>query len=321
MSDPGYTAETAPAAFRDAYKVLEPDPNADYGTLLPLARDRATGEKRWAMPSMVRDLLGGWLDLLAGVDTGEVTPRAAMQVGLGGLGAGGALAPRGALAIGGARNDLAWDFASRMARARGMGFNVDTPVFHGTNKVITPGFSLTPDARATNARSALEAIWAAENPEVAGAHADLAAFAARRPGQNILPLLFRADSPKPLRLEGNERDYEIANTIWDAFHNRGIDAIKFENYPNIATGRLGENVWAFKNPNQLRSRFALFDPERRDSSDLMAGFAVPGPAPTPGFHVSPPGGPAPTPGFRVSPANDAPGLDAFRRMRDEGRVS
>ncbi|HYR65327.1 MAG TPA: hypothetical protein VEP47_04315 [Reyranella sp.] len=167
MSDPGYSAATAPPAFRDAYKVLEPDPDADYGTLLPFARDRGTGEKRWAMPSMVRDLLGGWLDLLAGVDSGEVTPRAAMQVGLGGLGAGGALAPRGALAIGGARTGLAEDFASRMARARGMGFNADRPRYHGTPAPDFPGFQVVPPWEAVRTGQA-PGIWTAETPALAG---------------------------------------------------------------------------------------------------------------------------------------------------------
>jgi hypothetical protein len=35
MSTFGYTSETAPPGLRDAYKALEADPNADYGTILP----------------------------------------------------------------------------------------------------------------------------------------------------------------------------------------------------------------------------------------------------------------------------------------------
>ena len=68
----------------------------------------------------------------------------------------------------------------------------------------------------------------------------------------------------------------------------------------------GETVWVFRDPNQLRSRFALFDPARSRSSGLTAGFAVPGPAPEPGM--------------RVPPDTNPPGLHTFRRMMDEGRV-
>jgi len=57
MSNFGYTSETAPPGLRDAYKAVEPDPDADYGTILPFAIDRTTGKPRWAMPSVLRDPL------------------------------------------------------------------------------------------------------------------------------------------------------------------------------------------------------------------------------------------------------------------------
>lgn len=100
---PGYTAQTAPSDIAPIYDYLAPDPKAEYGTILPVARDRETGEKRWAMPSALREGALGILDLLAGTKTGELTDRAAESITLGGLGAGAALAPRGALAAGAAR--------------------------------------------------------------------------------------------------------------------------------------------------------------------------------------------------------------------------
>jgi hypothetical protein len=309
MTDPGYTAASAPAALRDAYTALEPDPNADYGTLLPFARDRTTGEKRWAMPSMVRDLLGGWLDLLAGVDTGEVTPRAAMQIGLGGLGAGGALAPRGALAIGGARNKLAEDFAGRMAQARGMGFNVDRPLFHGTPAPDFPAFAPLPPWEAVRTGRA-PGIWTAENPEVA---ANFSApelrervLLAAPPGNpaspestpRILPLFGRSENAAPpLTLAPGDRWGDINRTIADLFAG-GHDAVQLRNYRMFP--ELGpQSIWGFRDPNQLRSWFARFDPNKRSSDDLLAARAVPGfnfvPPPQPGFNVIPP----PEPGMRI----------------------
>ncbi|CAB4165403.1 hypothetical protein UFOVP833_57 [uncultured Caudovirales phage] len=98
----GYTPETAPKALSPLYQGLAPAPNTEYGTVLPVARDTQTGERRMAMPSIFREGLGGVLDLLAGTETGQVTPRAAETLALGGLGTGAALAERGALASGGA---------------------------------------------------------------------------------------------------------------------------------------------------------------------------------------------------------------------------
>jgi len=70
------------------------------------------------------------------------------------------------IAIGGARNQLAEDFASRMARARGMGFNVDRPLFHGTPAPDFPAFAPLPPWEAVRTGRAPD-IWTAENPEVA----------------------------------------------------------------------------------------------------------------------------------------------------------
>lgn len=101
MGTPGYDADTAPQPLQPIYSALAPDPNADYGSILPFARDKTTGEKRWAMPEMVRNGLFGALDAVAGTETGQLTDRAAQSVTLGGLGTGMALAPRNALAAGG----------------------------------------------------------------------------------------------------------------------------------------------------------------------------------------------------------------------------
>ena len=100
MSNFGYTQDTAPPGLRDAYRALAPDPNVEYGSVLPYAIDPRSKTIRFAMPSFAREKVLAGLDLLAGLDTGEVTPRAAMQIGLGGLGIGAGLAPRGALAMG-----------------------------------------------------------------------------------------------------------------------------------------------------------------------------------------------------------------------------
>lgn len=105
----GYDATTAPAPLQGVYQGLAPSPDVEYGSILPIARNRV-GSADWvtqgdntrlALPDTVRSGLFGIADLLAGVDTGQVTPRAAETLALGALGSGAAMAPRGALASGG----------------------------------------------------------------------------------------------------------------------------------------------------------------------------------------------------------------------------
>lgn len=338
MSNLGYTTETAPPGLRDAYKALEPDPNAEYGTILPFAIDRTTGKGRWAMPSFLRDTLGGGLDLLAGVDTGEVTPRAAMQIGLGGMGAGASLAPRGALAMGAARpfrldvdplTGFTLDQASRFARARNLGFNVDRPLYHGT--------PVPEDFRAFATIHPWEAvrtgrapgIWTAENPALAanfsmpelrervGLVGLPGSPASRESTPRILPLFARSENPLPLTLSRGGKWGDINRTIADAFAS-GHDAVALHNYRMFR--ELGpQTIWSFRDPSQLRSRFAVFDPAKHKSSDLMAGFAAPGPAPVPGLHAWRPPEPA-SPGMISLPTGQVVDEAAIpNHLRPPGR--
>lgn len=122
MADPGALANAvagsgwargAPGRLADLYSVLAPNPDAEYGSMpWSLWAVNRPGSAAWvqeganprmAMPSMVRDGLKGILDLVAGTETGEVTPEAVQSLVFGGLGAGASMAPRGAIAAGGAR--------------------------------------------------------------------------------------------------------------------------------------------------------------------------------------------------------------------------
>lgn len=126
-------------------------------------------------------------------------------------------------------------------------------------------------------------------------------------GQNILPLWARRGRWANLRLSGDELDHEIAATLFNAWDN-GYDSVRLLNYTTPG-GVPGQTIWVFKNPNQLRSPFARFDPANKDSSDLLAARTS-----IPGFRPIPT-----TPGFRPLP-NDQAHLPAFLRMMDEERV-
>lgn len=67
------TRDTIAPGLRSA---LAPAANTTYGSILPFARDQGTGDVRLALPSSLRDLATGGLDLLEGPTTGTVTPAA-----------------------------------------------------------------------------------------------------------------------------------------------------------------------------------------------------------------------------------------------------
>lgn len=87
------------SAFIDPYQSLMADSNSTYGTLIPAARNNATGETRFALPTMLRDIGIGGLDALAGRQVGELTPLATGAISA--LPFGGA-APSGSLRAGAA---------------------------------------------------------------------------------------------------------------------------------------------------------------------------------------------------------------------------
>src|SRR5262249_11175659 len=66
---------------------LSPAPNTTYGTILPVAMDNTTGQKRLAMPGFMRDVLQGTGDLMHGAggdmrpcsDSDTVDPRLTPQ--------------------------------------------------------------------------------------------------------------------------------------------------------------------------------------------------------------------------------------------------
>lgn len=175
MGTPGYDADTAPQPLQPIYSALAPDPNADYGSILPFARDKTTGEKRWAMPEMVRNGLFGALDALAGTETGQLTDRAAQSVTLGGLGTGMALAPSTAatLAAGGRgirafhgsphnfnKFDLSKIGTGEGAQAYGHGlyFAENEAVAKGYRNQLAKGYESTQGALPTDIQSALEYV-------------------------------------------------------------------------------------------------------------------------------------------------------------------
>jgi hypothetical protein len=172
---------------------------------------------------------------------------------------------------------LPMDFASRMARAEAMGFRLN-PVYHGTatgadGKIFSAFDPARVGGRTTGSRAGQEGISVALNPEVAN---EFAMLAAQKSGGNpaVMPLLHRTEHPAALHLDGTEKNLEVAATLNSAFGEGGRDAVALKNYTTPG-GKSGEVAVVLKNPNQLRSINAAFDPARMHEADLMASRLLP----------------------------------------------
>jgi hypothetical protein len=169
------------------------------------------------------------------------------------------------------------DEASRMARARDMGFDTGTPLYHGTGASF--------DAFDANKIGAREVGWYGDGiystamPDLAGEYMSSARFDAGTQG-NIMPLSVRrgqeyvwAGNPAATtRAEAKEFRQNLGSL--------GYDTVRV---PNDYGGDLLSPVEAANyevvtfDPRNIRSRFARFDPRLAHLANLSAGVggAVP----------------------------------------------
>ncbi len=170
-----------------------------------------------------------------------------------------------------AEYDLPMDEASRMARADEMGFSRNLPLYHGTDKDFL-AFDPRQGGRATGSQAAGEATWTAPDAAVAGEFPPAASRADT--GHQILPLLHRAQRRGALTLDDDVMDHEVRATLQAAFDD-GIDGVMMRNYRGLLPdGYDSTNILAVKDPSQLRSQFARFDPRLINLRNLLATGAV-----------------------------------------------
>ena len=227
--------------------------------------------------------------------------RAALPVNQGGLG----LAPDN----------------TAMDRARAMGFDVDNPVYHGTNWDVRE-FDLSRSGSSSGAEQYGTGVYTATNPTLASGYAN-----PRMEGANVLPLVTRMANPisdqtvkkltkaqiKKIIEQSPDLDehlwnygdvgYEGKNSVLNKAVNQTYDYQRetmLESLHPIANDFFSGDPIAFNNAaakvlkkdgvivdfpktnekfnipwnsNQVRSRFAAFDPFNRDSSNLLATTA------------------------------------------------
>lgn len=170
--------------------------------------------------------------------------------------------------------------AARMQRAKDAGFHENT-LFHGTaakptttldDGNIFDEFKLwegkDPTRSTVNSEVSKLGVSLAEQPAVAE---DFASLASRNgsEGSTLLPLRFRSDKTGSIDLQGDELNSDIYGSVVDSWRD-GYDAIQFNNY-TTPQGKKGSFVLV-KDPSQIRSVNAAFDPAKKDSANLLAGL-------------------------------------------------
>ena len=199
-----------------------------------------------------------------------------MALSMLGIGAPNAMVRSAGAAGGNLRGDtpLPMDEASRMVRARDMRFYLEHPLAHGAAGPEFRAFDPAKAGATTRAAPAQAGVFAEWHPERGAGIADYFAEVAANTGlgnPRVMPLVHRAESPASFRLRGDETNLEVLGALKDAWA-AGHDAVLIKNYTSHG-GKSGE-ILVIKDPAQLRSRFAVFDPSRSHLADLLASLAI-----------------------------------------------
>jgi len=181
-----------------------------------------------------------------------------------------------------ANYDLPMDEASRLARAREMGFNVDDVQYHGTAPSIYSDDDFSPDITAfiPGVKGQLGAgVYVA--PDVRKANKFASAGEVNRGnfdpnkavprGGSVLPVYIRSPNPASYG-EMRNAQYGLENVSgFNDLSMRGTQALSDEGFTGVRTGN-EENVF---DPNNIRSTNARFDPRLSELENIMAANASP----------------------------------------------
>lgn len=185
-----------------------------------------------------------------------------------------------------AADDLPMDEASRMARAREMGFDPDVALYRGQPEDYA---SIRPSERGRFGPG----VYASEQPGVAEMYGDFVAplvgprddalFNAMPGTRSLDPIardrvIAQLVPDEVAKLATFEKWYgQDAEAFWEALRRvagdeRASEAIRAAGFKGIRGIGDGAETVVF-DPRNIRSRFARFDPRNADSADLLAGVA------------------------------------------------
>jgi hypothetical protein len=186
-----------------------------------------------------------------------------------------------------AGSQLPNDLASRMERARQLGFDTTRKLYHGTGHAFA---AFKRSAQGSNMGAGGRepfAVWLTSSPAVATVYAeksteDMHHFVTGellRKGDgspNLLPLFVRAGGFRIvdcsnwthftlLRQKGT---LLLAAKEGSRFYGGPVPGVIFQNAQDGSDHR--SDVYAVFNPSRVRSIFATFDPVKKNSTDLLA---------------------------------------------------
>lgn len=154
---------------------------------------------------------------------------------------------------------LPMDEASRLGRAREMGFDVDTPLYHGTASDFDE-FSLN-NPRMKSGKLG-EGIYLTPDPKAASFFAKISSDKGDGAAR-VLPVYARMKNPYVI---ASERDIPAGGISREKLSAAGYDGIVLQD------GERTKEIVVF-DPKNIRGKFAQFDPSQSHSSKLLA--AVP----------------------------------------------
>lgn len=164
------------------------------------------------------------------------------------------------------------DDIERMARARQLGFDADTPLYHGTDQVFSE-FQARPGWFGTG-------VYASRSPKQAGYYTRRTAHQARgsdaEPAPNIMPLMARGPLATHEEWQRTYRSFlprritKFDPKAEERAMQRAQEELMRRGYSGVDAGGVDDEVLIF-DPANVRSRFADFDPARSGSRDIMAG--------------------------------------------------
>jgi len=152
---------------------------------------------------------------------------------------------------------LPMDEASRMQRARGMGFDVDAPLYHGTNADFDE-FRVSEDGNFG------PGVYLTRNPR------DASQYAGATDGANVRPVYIRG------RLADEEAwgdaiesaSQKSPNATTEEWDRQAVAMLKKQGYAGID----GDGQISIFDPSNIRGKFAKFDPSQEGSSKLLSAF-------------------------------------------------
>lgn len=226
-----------------------------------------------------------------GITTDQAVDWAA-PMAMGMIGMGPVAAERGAVGAAGGRikQSLPMDEASRMARAKEMGFAVDEPLYHGSGKSFSQ-FDPGKAGSASGSRGQKAAFFSTE-PQAADHYAQIASVREPKPGEKpdhsfdymgtiyhnvydgaqIYPAVVNPGKQKVVEIpyySTAKVDAEIQKA-----RAEGYDTLRIKGMADTGAVEASRaDQIAVLNPSNIRSRFAAFDPANKDGGFILGSAA------------------------------------------------